>query len=144
MKSIDEVIEVFQKHGQKVTPQRREILKILVNNKDHPKAEEIYRILKNRMPDVTLATVYNTLNVLRDLGMIEPIGVIGDDSVHYDPTTEAHDHLCCLRCKHIMDVEKKELEVNFTQNEISGFQIVKRMVTYYGYCPECQKMLKTI
>ncbi|HAF62697.1 MAG TPA: transcriptional repressor [Anaerolineaceae bacterium] len=143
MQNIDELIEEAQKQGYKITPQRREIFKILVNNDSHPKAEDIYNILKDRMPDVSLATVYNTLNMLKELGMIDAIALFEDDSVRYDPTTKAHDHLYCLHCNRIVDVEKDQDDLGFTEKEISGFQIVKRQVTYYGYCPECRDILKT-
>ena len=143
MKNIAEIVEEAQKHCYKITPQRREIFKILESNNSHPKAEDIYNALKDSMPDVSLATVYNTLNMLKELGMIDALGVVGDDSVRYDPTTEAHDHLYCLRCNRIVDVEKGQPDLSLTEKEISGFQILKRQVTYYGYCPDCQDILET-
>ena len=144
MKNIEEIVKEFQKQGYKITPQRREIINILVNNDSHPKAEDIYLFLKDRMPDVSLATVYNTLKMLKDLGMIDAIGVVGDDSIRYDPTTEPHDHLYCVCCNRIVDVEKglQVQDLSFTQKEISGFQIIKRQITYYGYCPDCRDTLK--
>jgi len=111
-----------------------------VGNESHPSAEDIYDALKDKMPDVSLATVYNTLNTLKELGMVNVLSITEDNSVRYDPTTEVHDHLFCLGCNHIFDVERDATEMNFPQRKIPGFQLIDRtQVTYYGYCPECQK-----
>lgn len=143
MNNIEEVIEKFQEQGYKITPQRREIFEIVVHNKSHPKAEDIYHALKERMPDVSLATVYNTLKTLKDLGLIQVIGAIGDDSVHYDPTTRPHDHFYCLCCNRILDVEESKDYPGYSERIIPGFKIVRQQVTYYGYCPECLATLRS-
>ncbi len=139
MKNLNEVVDKFQEQGYKITPQRREVFNILVNNKTHPKAEEIYAELEARMPDVSLATVYNTLNILEELGMIDAINIVGDDSVHYDPNTEPHDHLYCICCHRIVDIPKDRHDPHFSEEELLGFRIIKRHVTYYGYCPNCRE-----
>lgn len=140
MKNIEEIVEKFQERGYKITPQRRGIFEVLVGNESHPSAEDIYDALKDKMPDVSLATVYNTLNTLKELGMVNVLSIIEDNSIRYDPTTEVHDHLFCLGCNRIFDIERDATEMNFPQRKIPGFQLIDRtQVTYYGYCPECQK-----
>jgi len=144
MKNITEIVEEAQKHGYKITPQRREIFKILESNNSHPKAEDIYNALKDSMPDVSLATVYNTLNMLKELGMIDAVSIVGDDAVHYDPNTEPHDHLYCICCHRIVDIIRDRHDSNFYEKELLGFRIIKRHITYYGYCPDCQEGLEII
>ncbi len=144
MKNLEEVVEKFQEQRYKITPQRREVFSILVNNENHPKAEEIYTELEARMPDVSLATVYNTLNILEELGMIDAVSIVGDDAVHYDPNTEPHDHLYCICCHRIVDIIRDRHDSNFYEKELLGFRIIKRHITYYGYCPDCQEGLEII
>jgi len=140
MNDIEQVLNGFHEQGYKVTPQRREILRILINNKDHPTAEDIYQRLTERMPDVSLATVYNTLNMLKEIGMLNELSVVGEDSVRYDPNTQPHDHVCCLQCQRVVDIEE-EKNTEFSEQEIAGFRIFKRQITYYGYCPQCLRLL---
>ena len=140
MNSIEEIVDKFQEQGYKITPQRRGIFEILIGNESHPRAEDIYDVLKEKMPDVSLATVYNTLNTLKELGMVNVLSITEDSSIRYDPTTEVHDHLFCLGCNRIFDVERDATEMGISKKIIPGFQLIdKTQVTYYGYCPECQK-----
>lgn len=143
MNDIEQVLNGFHKQGYKVTPQRREILRILINNKEHPTAEAIYQRLTERMPDVSLATVYNTLNMLKEIGMVNELSVVGEDSVRYDSNVQPHDHVCCLQCQRVVDIEE-EMNAEFTEQEIAGFWVVKRQVAYYGYCPQCRQILNII
>ena len=133
-------IQNLQELGYRITPQRREVITFLFNSVDHPKAEDVYDALKEKMPEISLATIYNTLNTLKDLGMIDAINTSGDNSVHYDATTEAHDHLYCLGCNKIVDIEASQNTKGLTKEEISGFQIIRQQTIYYGYCPDCQKL----
>ena len=142
MNRIEQVLQGFHKQGYKVTPQRREILKILIDNKDHPTAEDVYQQLTERMPDVSLATVYNTLNMLKNIGMVNELSVLGEDSVRYDPKTQPHDHVCCLQCQRVVDIEDERQGNGFKEHEISGFWVFKRQVAYYGYCPQCRQLFK--
>lgn len=129
----------LQELGYRITPQRREVIMFLFKSVDHPRAEDVYDALKEKMPEISLATIYNTLNTLKDIGMIDAISTTGDNSVHYDATTEAHDHLYCLGCNKIIDIQTNQNTRSLTKEEISGFQIIKQQTVYYGYCPDCQK-----
>ena len=136
---MEEIIAQLKQNGCRITPQRREILNILFSSKQHPKAEDIYEILRKKMPETSLATVYNTLNRLKELGLVDVLGTMGEDSVRYDPITENHDHLYCLSCNQIFDIDRVEPED--AQHEHDGFQIVRQQTTYYGYCTDCQAEL---
>ena len=144
MNNLQTYVNKFQEQGYKITPQRRGIFEILVGNESHPRAEDIYDALKTKMPDVSLATVYNTLNTLKEMGMVNLLSITEDNSIRYDPTTEVHDHLFCLGCNRIFDVDRDADGMDFSKKNIPGFQLIdKTQVTYYGYCPDCQKKRKT-
>ncbi|MEE4195451.1 MAG: Fur family transcriptional regulator [Anaerolineae bacterium] len=134
---MEEILTQLRENGCRITPQRREILNILFSSKQHPKAEDIYAILQKRMPETSLATVYNTLNRLKELGLVDVIGTAGEESVRYDPVTDAHDHLYCLSCGRIFDVEHHQHEP-LAQSQPDGFKIIREQTTYYGVCSDCQ------
>ena len=119
MKTLQTYVDKFQEQGYKITPQRRGIFEILVGNESHPKAEDIYDALRAKMPDVSLATVYNTLSTLKEMGMVNLLSITEDNSIHYDPTTEVHDHLFCLGCSRIFDVDRDTAAMDFSKREYS-------------------------
>ena len=139
MKSIEDLILLFRKKGLKITPQRRAIFEILNKNGSHPNAEDIYKGLKKNMPDVSRTTVYNTLKELNNLGAISVVRNVEEGSIRYDPKTEKHDHLYCLQCSRIIDIENGNQEVELSKEKAQGFKIVDHQITYIGYCPDCQK-----
>jgi Fur family peroxide stress response transcriptional regulator len=84
-------------------------------------------------------TVYNTLNVLADLGAIHVIGQAGDDTVHYDADTDPHINLICINCQKIMDVPSEHLsEIRRDIDKQSGYRLIGSRLSFYGVCPECQ------
>lgn len=137
MNNIEPILTQLKQNGCRITPQRREILNILFNSKQHPKAEDIYEILQKRMPETSLATVYNTLNRLKELGLVDVLGTMGEESARYDPDTHAHDHLYCLGCNRIFDIEPVTPAVD-SLHEYEGFTPVRQQTTIYGYCADCQ------
>ena len=144
MKNIEEAINRFRQEGYKITPQRRAIFEILVNNDNHPKAEEIFNEMKIRMPDISRTTVYNTLKELNELGIIDMVRNVGGDSSRYDPNTENHHHLYCQHCHRIIDIENDFEGVELSEEKSSGFKIVKKQITFFGYCSDCQKNINKI
>jgi Fur family peroxide stress response transcriptional regulator len=118
------------------TPQRLAVMEFLEGNSSHPSAEEIYSALKKNFPTLSLATVYNTLEALRDLGKVVEVG--GDSSKkRFDPVTESHHHLICVKCKKILDIPEKFNPV-LTEDEKQGFQVIRSRVEFYGLCPQCR------
>ena len=134
---MEEILTQLRENGCRITPQRREILNILFASKQHPTAEDIYNILSKQMPETSLATVYNTLNRLKELGLVDVIGTVGEEAVPYDADTDAHAHLYCLGCSRIFDIEPAAETVKSVP-VYEGFQAVRQQTTIYGYCAECQ------
>jgi len=130
----------LQQAGMRITPQRTAICKILVASEEHPTAAMIYEDLKPQFPSMSLATVYNTLDALVEIGAINVLGQAGDDTVHYDADTEPHVNLACLSCNKIVDIPSEH--VSHLDAEItaaSGYKLLGARVLYYGLCPDCQR-----
>ena len=133
----------LSEHGYKMTPQRKEILKIFIENKGHMSAEDVYKILREQESEIGLATVYRALDLLSELGILVHID-FGDGCARYelntaDPTVHHHHHLICLKCKKVIEFEEDlldDLEANIAKK--SDFQIVNHEVKFFGYCSECR------
>ncbi|MFO7918781.1 MAG: Fur family transcriptional regulator [Anaerolineae bacterium] len=138
MKSVERTIERFHKKGLRVTPQRRVIFKLLVEDKTHPTANEIYQRVLNELPDVSRTTVYNTLHELVVLGELASVVGLGDNGTRYDTDTDEHHHLFCLHCHKLRDINQDFEGLELAAKEKAGYRIVRKRVTFYGYCPECQ------
>lgn len=140
MNSISEtLINNLQATGMRLTPQRLAICELLADNRDHPTATQIYKELKVKYPSLSLATVYNTLDLLVNIGCINALGNAWDDNLHYDANTEPHINLLCISCHAIEDLPSSH--VNHLVNEIvqsTGFQIFGARIAYYGLCAACQ------
>ena len=139
MHNIEEVISDFRKKGFKITPQRRMIFEIILNNDTHPNVNDIYQQIKTNMPDISKTTVYNTLRELHQLGVIVIVHNAGEDMSRYDPKTENHHHLYCLACHRIIDIDMDIKNMELSEQASLGFKIIKKQITFYGYCPECQQ-----
>lgn len=139
MSSLENSIDLFRQSGLKITPQRRAILELLAHENAHPSAEEIYQQITETMPDISLATVYNTLHELVALGALVEVQDLNENRLRYDTHTDSHHHLFCTRCHALIDIHHDFEALNLTPEETAGYQILKHQVTFYGICPECQK-----
>ncbi len=123
-----------------MTPQRLCILQALVQSNSHPSAEEIYAQVQNVWPMTSLATVYKTLETLRDIGEALEMQV-GDGRRHYDGLRPCfHPHVVCTQCGRIEDVEIEGLSgLPMQARQASGYQIHAQRVEFYGLCRVCQQ-----
>jgi Fur family peroxide stress response transcriptional regulator len=137
MKSVERTIELFHREGLRVTPQRRVIFELLVEDETHPTADEIYQRMLNEMPDVSRTTVYNTLHELVALGELASVEGLADNGTRYDTDIDDHHHLYCLRCHALVDVDQ-DLGLELETEERKGYRILGKRVLFYGYCPACQ------
>jgi Fur family peroxide stress response transcriptional regulator len=118
------------------TPQRLAIREFLEGNLAHPSAEDIHDALLKKFPTLSLATVYNTLDALRERG--EVVAVTGDAArKRFDPVVSRHHHLICVRCGKIVDIPEKIRPV-LNGDETRGFQVIRCQVDFHGLCPECR------
>jgi Fur family peroxide stress response transcriptional regulator len=137
---LDELILKLRGHGYRLTPQRRAVLEILATADNHPTVEQIYCRVKEDFPMTSLATVYKTIAVLKDMGEIIILS-FNDDSNHYDcKMSTPHPHLICVDCGRIVDLEIDGLsKTPQTVAESTGYRIVNHRFDFFGICPQCQE-----
>ncbi|WP_003544594.1 Fur family transcriptional regulator [Desulfotomaculum nigrificans] len=131
------MINKLKNLGLKLTPQRLAILNLLEGNTKHPSAEEIYKQLKPRFPSLSLATVYNTLEILAKAGELQEIRIKADKR-HFDPNPNPHGHFLCRSCQSIYDLDAGPLEIQRPFN-INGFLVEEYTLYFYGICPNCRE-----
>lgn len=142
MTSLTSQLSLLRKNNLKITPQRRLILKLLVNDDSHPTADQIYQRVIDVMPSVSRTTVYNTLHELVALGALIEVQDLSAGGLRYDTNTEQHHHLFCTHCHTLIDIERNFAEVDLTPTEAAGYQIERHQVTFYGVCPDCQHAIE--
>lgn len=135
------IINRLKKLGLKLTPQRLAILNLLEGNTKHPSAEEIYSQLKPQFPSLSLATVYNTLEVLAKAGELQEVRIKADKR-HFDPNPAPHGHFLCRICESIYDLDVDHLVVQ-TPFNIKGHLVEGYTLYFYGICPGCQEGTKS-
>lgn len=138
MQSVDVLIKLFRQKDLKITPQRRVLFELLVEDDSHPTADEIYQRVLSVMPDVSRTTVYNTLHELVALGELTKVEDLSESGTRYDTNRNHHHHLFCMRCNALIDISREFVGVELSPEETAGYQIVKSQVTFYGICPDCQ------
>jgi Fe2+ or Zn2+ uptake regulation protein len=139
MRSVEAIIKQFRKHGLRVTPQRRIIIELLEDNGTHPTVDDLFQHVKSKLPEVSLATVYNTLHELVALGELKQVEGLAGGSTRYDTNTSHHHHLFCEKCHQLVDIDAHLDDVQFPEEALSGYLIKRRQVTFYGICPGCQR-----
>ncbi|HXX56438.1 MAG TPA: transcriptional repressor [Thermodesulfovibrionales bacterium] len=130
-------MEKYKQIGFKLTPQRLAILGYLDGNKDHPSAEDVYRAVSRRFPTMSLATVYNTLEALRRRGGVAEL-TLDPEKKRFDPDTEPHHHLICMKCRRIADIHR-DYHLQLPAGAAEDFQILGNHIEFYGVCPRCKK-----
>jgi Fur family peroxide stress response transcriptional regulator len=136
MLSVDRLCEQLKARGRRLTPQRRAIIQVLLENDTHPTAEQIFTHVREDMPDISHATVYNTLRELVEMNLLQELD-LGLGERHYDFITDNHAHLVCLGCGRIEDVPCDGNAVKLSPQHTHGFQVVDYDVIFRGYCPTC-------
>ena len=122
-----------------MTRQRQIILQELRAVKTHPCADEVYEMVRKRLPHISLGTVYRNLEVLSDQGEILKIEITGKLK-RFDGNTRPHYHLRCLNCQRIDDVPE-HIHFNFdaSLNIATGYAITGHRLEFVGLCPECSE-----
>jgi Fur family peroxide stress response transcriptional regulator len=129
-------MQKFKDIGLKLTPQRLAILDFLEGNTDHPSADDIYKAVSAQHPTMSFATVYNTLDSLREKGYILEL-TIDPAKKRFDPCTELHHHLICTSCRKVRDIHK-DFVLDLTEQVKGDFSITGNHIEFYGICAECR------
>jgi Fur family ferric uptake transcriptional regulator len=121
----------------RLTAQRRVIAEVLAGEHVHLTADEVLTRARHRLPELSVATVYNTLNELVALGEVRVVEA-GGGRVRYDPNADRpHDHLVCLGCGELHDVYPRG-RLSLSHDDRFGHRLVARETVFKGYCPRCR------
>ncbi len=138
----------FKECGYRMTVPRKAIMDVLGDSDKHLSAEDIYLTVHRSYPNVGLTTVYRTLELLTDMGMIVKFD-FGDGRARYElaegPDKKHHHHLICRRCKRIIEyTEFIDEEMDFLNRAEKGlsekykFDIKGHVIHFYGICDKCR------
>lgn len=129
---------VAKEAGVKLTHQRLEIFHELAKTSEHPDAETIFRAVQQRVPTVSLDTVYRTLWMLHDLGLVTTLGP-QRNSVRFEPNLDPHHHYICVRCGSVQDFNSEELNGLLLPEAVRQLgSVVGTQVEVRGLCSTCQ------
>ncbi len=140
---LDELIEKLKARNYRITPQRLAILNILALSDGHPSAEHIFVQIKKDLSTTSLATVYKTIAVLKEMGEVLELG-FGDSGNRYEGNRPfPHAHLICLDCRAVVDADLDTLDALPEHiAERTDYQLVSHRLDIYGICPTCQREKK--
>jgi len=140
---IDKIKQQLQSQGYKLTPQREATVRVLLENEhDHLSAEDVFMLVKEKAPEIGLATVYRTLELLSELHVVHKLN-FGDGVARYDlrgdNTKHHHHHLICVQCGSMQEILEdwlgpleERLETEFQ------FQVLDHRLDFQGICKSCQ------
>lgn len=133
--------EYIQQNGHRKTPERFAILDAIYSTKGHFDIESLHRqVVEEKKFRVSLATVYNTLDLLEEAKLIFKYQ-FGNNTTHYERAynRETHYHQICTSCGGVNDFESAELDGALQRVTLPGFTMNKYAVYVYGSCADCQK-----
>ncbi len=141
---ITEIRESLRRKGYRLTPQREAIIKILLENPNqHLAAEDIYVMVRRAHPEIGMATVYRTLDLLSTEKIINEMNFEEGYSRYELESQTHHHHLVCLKCGKIIEFNDNLLEeVEEVISKEHGFSIVGHLLKFYGYCSHCSNKEK--
>jgi Fur family transcriptional regulator, peroxide stress response regulator len=147
LESFEAKLELFRKAcrelGIKATHQRLEIFREVAQSLAHPDAEAVYQGVQQRVPTVSLDTVYRTLKLLTELGFITTLG-LRQEAVRFDGNQEPHHHHVCTRCGRIQDVATPLLDLEKVQRNIMAMgTVMSAHIEVRGLCAACAKRAVT-
>jgi Fe2+ or Zn2+ uptake regulation protein len=126
--------------GHRFTHQRQLVLDVLQETQGHPDAETIFSLAKARDPKISLATVYRTLALLNEAGLINKHR-LGEDHEHFETAQSTpHYHFTCLKCERVIEFEAPQVtQIGRELCEREGIQITEAHLHFSGYCSNCRE-----
>lgn len=141
---IERIKKQLHSSSYKLTPQRESTVRVLLEHEDdHLSAEDVYLLVKEKSPEIGLATVYRTLELLTELKIVDKIN-FGDGVSRYDLRREGaahfHHHLVCIECGAVDEIQEDLLEeVEAAVEQKWKFIIKDHRLTFHGVCVRCQE-----
>lgn len=144
MTTADQKLSVMlarlEQSGRRVTAQRVAVCEALLVHGGHPTPMEIRDLVWKANPAISQATVYNTITVLEELGLLHKLEIVDDEHAHYDVVVQPHVNVVCTRCGQIADVHTDMMEalLGLVANR-SGYELARSGIIVYGFCAQCQR-----
>jgi len=138
-KRVLEMLDKLKERRFRITPQRLAVIEVLASGKGHPSVEQVYERVKSRFPTTSLATIYKTITLLKEMNEVLELG-FPDGSNRYDGAKPyPHPHIICTRCKKILDPDLHRLtDLTEEVTHRTGFKVLFHRLDFFGLCPECQ------
>ena len=139
MTTQEKLVAKLKPLGLRLTPQRLAIAEVVVNSADHPSVRDIYERVRDFFPYVTIATVYSTLDVLEQAGVVRQLPF--QRLSRYDANLSPHANLVCIGCSQVVDADVGEETVAELLDQVireSNFQVSSQRVDFYGWCSGCR------
>ena len=140
---VNEMRASMSKLGVNVTPRRAKVLETLASTDSHPTVNEIHAEVRRVYPSTSLATIYNTIELLKETGQVLELEFSGSPNRYDGLRPDFHPHLICLICRSVEDMDVDMFDVKDVSLDLvssaSGYQIARQRTDYYGICPECQQ-----
>lgn len=128
-------IAILQTHNLKVTPQRLEIVDIL-NSKGHINIDDLYKLLQNRFPTLSLATIYKNIRVMSDKLFLSEVKIPNQKNV-YELRKKEHSHVVCSKCNAILDIDLDTSNIVNQAHNMTDYNLDKISIVLNGICPQC-------
>ena len=136
---FNEMRDALQERGVSITSKRRKLLEVLLASENHPTVGEIHEGVRRYYPGTSLATIYNTIELLKETGQVLEIEFSSAANRYDGRIPQSHPHLICVNCERVEDLDSVELDDPIDSiSEATGYQIIRRRTDYYGICPQCQ------
>lgn len=124
--------------GMRMTHQRLEVIAELASSREHPSVEAVFRAVRQRVPTISLDTVYRTLATLADRGLIDRLPVPGP--VRFDPDCSPHHHFVCIRCGRVDDIDHETVPALKAPGDVPGVgTVTSARLELRGVCEACAR-----
>ena len=140
--TANKIVGILRQRGYKLTPQRRAVLNVIAHSHDHLTPAAIYERVQQKQPGIGLVTVYRTLGILTELGLVCEVHA-GDSCQSYlmRRPSEHHHHLICSDCGTVSDFTDCDLsKLERRLSRQTGFDIEGHLLEFLGLCPDCQNI----
>jgi len=135
-----EIVAALRRHGYKLTPQRRAVIRTIASSQDHLTPAGIYAKVHQDHPDIGLVTIYRTLDMLAKLELICELHAGGSCHSYTISAPEHHHHLICSNCGKVIDFIGHDLgELEQRLSLETGFEIEDHLLEFIGLCQACRK-----
>lgn len=136
---METLARTLRASGLRLTRQRRLVYELLVRSHEHLDAGKLFERVRRRAPGISLATVYRTMTLFRQMGLVKALP-LGESHRHFEPASETgHHHMVCSGCGRVIEFEAPELGPVLTKLGSTGWVVGAIELCVIGTCPDCRQ-----